>query len=195
MLLCAVFAAWLYYHFGVKRLGLDINSLNTTLLLLCFALHRNVNSFTAALQKAVNSAWAVIVLYHLYAGVAGVIQFTNIGERMANFAAAISTPLTFPALTAAVGSVFSFFIPSSGGQWAIQGFVTAKSSMEVGVTVQRGLLAMGVGDHMGNLTSPFWYVVAAGVARIDFRSFYGYGLIFAAIWFVIGALVFTFAPC
>ena len=37
--------------------------------------------------------------------------------------------------------------------------------------------------------------VAAGIARIDFRTFYGYGLVFAAIWFVIGALVFTFAPC
>lgn len=195
MVLCAVFAAWLWYHFGVKRLGLDINSLNTTLLLLCFALHGSVKNFTAALQKAVTSAWAVIVLYHLYAGIAGVIQFTSLGERMAGAAAAISTPLTFPLLTAATGSVFGFFIPSSGGQWAIQGFVTVKSAMEVGVSVQRGMLAMGVGDHMGNLTSPFWYVVVAGIARVDFRAFYGYGLVFAAIWFVIGALVFTFAPC
>jgi short subunit fatty acids transporter len=54
---------------------------------------------------------------------------------------------------------------------------------------------MGVGDHMGNLTSPFWYVIVAGVAHVDFRSFFGYGLLFAAIWFVIGAVVFTFAPC
>src|SRR6185436_6096699 len=70
LVLCAVFAAWLYYHFGVKRLALDINSLNTTLLFLCFLLHRNVKNFTVALQNAVNSAWPVIVLYHLYAGVA-----------------------------------------------------------------------------------------------------------------------------
>jgi short subunit fatty acids transporter len=48
---------------------------------------------------------------------------------------------------------------------------------------------------MGNLTSPFWYVIIAGVAQVDFRSFFGYGLLFAAIWFVIGAVVFTFAPC
>ena len=109
--------------------------------------------------------------------------------------AAVSTPYTFPLLTAAVGAVFAIFIPSSGGQWAIQGFVTSKAAMEVGVSVQRGILAMGVGDHMGNLTSPFWYVIIAGVARVDFRSFFGYGLLFAAIWFVIGAVVFTFAPC
>jgi len=48
---------------------------------------------------------------------------------------------------------------------------------------------------MGNLTSPFWYVVISGIARLDFRTFFGYGLIYAAIWFVIGAVVFTFAPC
>ncbi len=103
--------------------------------------------------------------------------------------------MTFPTLTALVGNVFAMFIPSSGGQWAIQGFVTVKAATVVGVSVQRGLLAMSVGDHMGNLASPFWYVVIAGIARVDFRSFFGYGLLFAALWFVIGAIVFTFAPC
>jgi short-chain fatty acids transporter len=195
LVLCAFFAGWLYYHFGVRRASLDINSLNTILLFLCFLLHRSVYRFTQALQKAIASAWPVVVLYHLYAGVAGLIQYTNLGEQLASLVAAVSTPTTFPTLTAAVGTVFAMFIPSSGGQWAIQGFVTAKAAVEVGVSVQRGLLAMSVGDHMGNLASPFWYVVIAGIARVDFRSFFGYGLLFAALWFVIGAIVFTFAPC
>jgi short-chain fatty acids transporter len=154
-----------------------------------------VKRFTDALQHAVLSAWPVIVLYHLYAGVAGLIQFTSVGETIAGAVASISTPLTFPLVTALNGALFSLFIPSSGGQWAIQGFVTAKSAMAVGVTVQRGILALSVGDHMGNLTSPFWYVVIGGIARVDFRTFFGYGLLFAAVWFVIGVVVFTFAPC
>ncbi len=195
LVLCAFFVGWLYFHFRVRRLSLDINSLNTVLLFLCFLLHRSVHQFTKALQQAVVSAWPVIVLYHLYAGVAGLIQFTNLGEKLAGVVAAVSTPLTFPVLTAAVGTVFAMFIPSSGGQWAIQGFVTVKAAAAVGVTAQRGLLALSIGDHMGNLASPFWYVVIAGIARVDFRSFFGYGLLFALLWFVIGALVFTFAPC
>ncbi len=194
-LLCIVLFGWLYFHFFVKRMSLDINSLNTILFFLCLLLHRNVHRFTKALQQAVVSSWPVIVLYHLYAGVAGLIQFTNVGEKMAGMVAAVSTPLTFPFLTACIATLFAFFIPSSGGQWAIQGFVTAKAAMEVGVSVQRGILAMSVGDHMGNLTSPFWYVIVAGVARVDFRSFFGYGLLFALLWFVIGVIVFTFAPC
>ena len=35
----------------------------------------------------------------------------------------------------------------------------------------------------------------AGITRVDFREFYGYGLIYAALWFVLGVIVFTFAPC
>jgi short subunit fatty acids transporter len=52
-----------------------------------------------------------------------------------------------------------------------------------------------VGDHMGNFLTPFWYVVVASIARVDFRCFFGYGSVFAALWFAIGVVVFTFAPC
>jgi short-chain fatty acids transporter len=178
-----------------KRLGLDINSLNATFLLLSFLLHRNVHRFTRALQHAIHSAWPVVVIYHLYAGVAGLIQFTTLGEKMAGMIAAVSTAYSFPLLAAVSGALVSFFIPSSGGQWAIQGFVTAKASLAVGVTVQRGLLALSVGDHVGNLCTPFWATIIASIARVSFREFIGYGMIYAALWFVLGVIVFTFAPC
>jgi short subunit fatty acids transporter len=45
------------------------------------------------------------------------------------------------------------------------------------------------------LISPFWYAIVAGIARVDFRAFYGYGLVFSLLWFVLGVLVFTFVPC
>jgi short-chain fatty acids transporter len=193
--LCVLLAAWIGYHFLVKRLSLDINSLNATLLFLTFLLNENVRRFTLAIQRGVSASWAVIVLYHLYAGVAGLIQYTNVGEKAASLAASMATASTFPLITAIGGAMFSFFIPSSGGQWAIQGYVTSQAARAVGVSVQRGLLALSVGDHIGNLTTPFWCVVLGGIARIDFRKFFGYCLVFAAIWFVIGAVVFTFAPC
>ena len=34
----------------------------------------------------------------------------------------------------------------------------------VGVSPQRGLLALSVGDHMGNLITPFWALVGASIA-------------------------------
>lgn len=195
LVLCAVFATWLWVHFSKNGSGLNINAMNMILLLLTFLLHGTVRNVSKALEKAVVSAWPVIFLYHLYAGLAGLIEHTRVGQEMASMMTASSSAMSFPALSVIVGSVFSFFIPSSGGQWAIQGLVTAKTAMALGVSVERGLLAMSVGDHMGNLTSPFWYVVIAAIARIDFRTFFGYGLIYAAIWFLVGTIVFTFAPC
>jgi short-chain fatty acids transporter len=193
--ICAFLVSWLYYHFLVKGLSLDINSLNTILLCSCLLLHRTLYRFTQGLQRAVLSAWPVIVMYHLYAGIAGVIQHTNVGQALAGMVSSVSTPQSFPLLAAVSATLVSIFVPSSGGQWVIQGFVTSTAAMTVGVTVQRGLLAMSVGDHMGNLISPFWYVVVGGVARVNFREFFGYGLIFALIWFVMGVAIFTFLPC
>lgn len=188
-------AGWLADHFLLKHLGHEINSLNTTLLLLCFLLYGSVKRFSKAIERSIGRSWAVIILYHLYAGVAGLVQFTNVGDRLTRLAASISTAATFPFITAVAGTVFACFIPSSGGQWTVQGLVTVKTAMAVGVSVQRGMLALGVGDHMGNFLTPFWYVVVAGIARVDFRVFFGYGMLFAAIWFVIGVVVFSFAPC
>ena len=193
--LVVALVAWLWHHFFVKDLALDINTMNTIFLLGCFVLHRNVFRFTKALQQAIGAAWPIVVMYHLYAGVAGLIQFTPVGEFLVTLVDPISTPYTFPLLTAIISTVVAVFIPTSGGQWLIQGFVTVNAAEAVGATAQRGLLALSIGDHMGNLISPFWAVVGANIARIDFRLFFGYRLIFAVIWFTVGVLVFTFLPC
>ena len=186
---------WLYHHFSTKDLGLDLNSLNAIFLLLCFLLHKNVRNFTLALQEGIKSSWSVVVIYHLYATAAGILQFTPAGDTIAKFMSSISTTYTFPFLMALSGTIIAIFVPSSGGQWVIQGFITSKAAETIGVSFQRGMLALGVGDQMGNLCSPFWYVIVAGIARVDFRKFFGYGMIFAAIWFILGVLVFTFLPC
>ncbi len=186
---------WLYHHFVTMKASLDFNSLNVIFLLLCFLLHKNVYNFTQALQEGIKSSWSVVVIYHLYATTAGILQFTPAGDTIAKFLAGISTTYTFPLLIAFSGTLIAIFVPSSGGQWAIQGFVTSKAAESVGVSFQRGLLSLGVGDQMGNLCSPFWYVIAAGIARIDFRKFFGYGLIFALLWFILGVISFTFFPC
>jgi short-chain fatty acids transporter len=193
--LCLALGAWLYSHFFIKDLSLDINSLNTILLLSCFVLHRNIDRFTSALKDAIKSCWPIVVLYHLYAGVAGLIQFTPVGETLGSMFDPILTPYTLPLLVIVISTIVAIFIPTSGGQWVIQGAITVNAAESVGVSAQRGLLALSIGDHMGNLISPFWAMVGAGIARVDFRLLFGYRLIFAALWLVIGTVVFTFLPC
>jgi short-chain fatty acids transporter len=192
--LAAALFLWIYHHFVTRRASLDLNAMNTMLLALAVVLHRNVVSFTRAIRAAVTVCWPVLVLYHLYGGVAGLLQYTSVGERFAGAFAAWATPLTFPLLTAAASAIVSIFIPSSGGQWVVQGFVTSRAAAAVGTTAQHGLLALSVGDHVGNLVSPFWPVLLAGIARVDFRTFFGYGVIFALLWFVLGVFLVTVVP-
>src|SRR5262245_11544595 len=96
LLICVALAAWIYNHFVRKHLSLDINALNTILLFSCLLLHRTIYRFTQALQQAVLSCWPVIIIYHLYAGVAGLIQFTSVGEVLAGIVSSVSTPYSFP---------------------------------------------------------------------------------------------------
>ena len=193
-ILVAALAAWVYYHFRVKHLGLDLNSLNTVLFALALLVHRNVSNFNRALQTAILSCWPVVVMYHLYGGVAGLLQFTTLGTTIGGLLATVSTRHTLPFFTALISTVVACFVPSSGGQWVIQGYVTVTTATAVGVSVQQGLLALSVGDQMGNLLTPFWAAVGAGIARIDFRRFIGYQFAYAAIWFVLGVLAFTLVP-
>jgi short-chain fatty acids transporter len=190
--LVAALLSWLYQHFVTRRLSLDLNAMNTMLLVVALVLHRSSVDFSRAIRGAVNVCWPVLVLYHLYGGVAGLLQYTSVGERLAGVFAAWSTPLTFTFLTASASSIVAIFIPSSGGQWVVQGFVTSRAAAAVGTTAQHGLLAMSVGDHVGNLVSPFWPVLLAGIARVDFRTFFGYGVVFGLLWFTLGVAIFTF---
>jgi len=192
-ILVAALAAWVYYHFAVKRLGLDLNSLNTVLFGLALLVHRNVSNFNRALQTAVLSCWPILVMYHLYGGVAGLLQFTTLGGTIGGLLATGSTRHTLPFFTALISTLVACFVPSSGGQWVIQGYVTVTAAAAVGLSAQQGLLALSIGDQMGNLLTPFWAVVSAGIARVDFRRFIGYQFAYAAIWFVLGVLIFTLA--
>jgi short-chain fatty acids transporter len=193
--LALALAGWIYHHFFVRNLSLDINSVNTIVLLLGLVLHGNIYNFTRATQHAVSLCWPIVLMYHIYAGLAGLIQFTPVGAFLVRIFDPVLTAYTYPLLIAVVSTVVAIFIPTSGGQWAIQGAVTVDAAELVGVSAQRGLLALSVGDHMGNLITPFWAVVGAGIARVDFRLMFGYRLIFAALWFVMGVAAFTFLPC
>ena len=99
-LLCIALATWLYHHFVNKSLGLELNSMITVLLLLALLMQRNFGAFSRAMAKAVVTCWPVIVLYQLYGGVAGVLQFTRVGTWFAQVVSDVATPLTFPLLTA-----------------------------------------------------------------------------------------------
>lgn len=192
--LAAFLAGWLWHHFAVRGLGIDLNAMLTVLLLAVLVTQGTIAAFTESIRGAVQSVWQILVLYQVYGGIAGLLQYTNVGEAFAKFFAGISTPATFPLFTAIAGTAIGLFVPSSGGQWVIQGYVTTEAAAGVGVSAQQGLLALIVGDQLANLIAPFWILVAAAIARIDFRTIYGYALVYAALWLLLGVAIVTWLP-
>ena len=50
-------------------------------------------------------AWPIVLLYHLYAGVAGLIQFTPVGQFLVSLFDPIMTAYTFPVLIVIVSAL------------------------------------------------------------------------------------------
>src|SRR5262245_31804960 len=102
-------AGWLFHHFFTKQASLDINSMITILLLSCLLLRRTIDRCTLSLKPVWASTWPIIVLYHTYAGVACLIQFTVVGDAISRSTEPIASEHTLPLLTALVSTVVAVF--------------------------------------------------------------------------------------
>jgi len=193
--ICLMLLAWVVYEQAVLKVSFGINTINTVFIMLALALHGNVYNFGRAVAESMRAAWSVLVIYHFYAAIGGLFQYTPTGYIISDALGRIATAYTYPLLMWLSGTIVAIFVPSSGGQWIIQGLITVLTAERVGVSYQRGLLSLGVGDQQGNLWAPFWYIVASSTVRMDFRKFFGYGLLGGVFWAILGILCYTFLPC
>ena len=51
--------------------------------------------------------------------------------------------------------VLNVFVPSGGGQWAVQGPLVLGSCQALGLDLPRGIMAMAYGDQLTNMLQPF----------------------------------------
>ncbi|MEM3895900.1 MAG: TIGR00366 family protein [Archaeoglobaceae archaeon] len=193
VLLAIALICWVGYEQFVAKSPFGLNTINTVFFVLGLILHGSIAKFSRAVMQSVVAAWAVIIVYPIYAGIASIISGTPIGYQITQILGGVPAIL-YPTVAAIAGVIVAIFVPSSGGQWMIQGETIIKGAQMAGVDPRVGMLSLMVGDQMGNYIAPFWYVVVAGVTGLDFRRFYGYGLAGGIVWFILGILVFTFVP-
>ncbi len=79
------------------------------------------------------------------------------------------------------------FVPSGGGQWAIQGPVIIQSALEIGVPLNKSILAMAYGDQLTNMMQPFWALPLLGITGLKAKEILPYTLVLM----IVGALIFT----
>lgn len=144
-------------------------------------LHKNAWSYLKAAEKAVGAARGIIVQFPLYAGIAGMMTNAGLVTTFSQAMISIATPETFPLLTFLSAGIVNFFIPSGGGQWAIQGPIMMEAAAAMHADPAQTIMAFAWGDGWTNQIQPFWALPLLGVAGLSARDIMGYLIIWLLI--------------
>jgi len=101
----------------------------------------------------------------------------SLAAVISNGFVAISTEVTFPLFTFLSAGIVNIFVPSGGGQWAVQGPIMMPAGAALGVDPAVTGMAIAWGDAWTNMIQPFWALPALGIAGLSARDIMGYCLI------------------
>jgi short-chain fatty acids transporter len=180
-----------FYNYGASLSSgiVTPNMLNFLMLGLIFLAHGKVSSILKAVDEAISGASGILIQFPLYFGIMGVMQSSGLVVDIANYFVALSTAQTLPILTFVSAAIVNVFIPSGGGQWAIQGPVILEAAISLKVPVQKVIMALAYGDQLTNMLQPFWALPLLGITKLKASELLPYTL-----WvMVLGAVVFVTA--
>ena len=149
LLLAAFFAS---YYEDILRGNLTPNMLNFLMLGLCIVMHRSFVSFINALEEAIVGAGAILIQFPLYFGVMGIMKETGMVNEITLFFVGIASEVSLPVFTFFSAALVNIFVPSGGGQWAVQGPVVIESALQLGVPFNKAIMAFAYGDQITNTT-------------------------------------------
>jgi short-chain fatty acids transporter len=160
-------------------LAFDLNSVNLFFLALALAAHASIRGFLDSVSDGARGAGSIIVQFPLYFGILGVMQASGMIERLSSAMASIASPTTFPLLTFLSAGLVNFFVPSGGGQWALQSDVLLTTADTLGLDPARTVMAFSYGDEWTNLLQPFWALPLLAITGLKARQIAGYAAVLA----------------
>ncbi len=175
--------AYTVYHFVALKGALSLDSVNLIFLWLGIIFHRKPIRYVRAINSAAKGASGIILQFPFYAGIMGIMTGASVvtGESLAGVISewfvSISNEVTFPLFAFLSAGLVNFFVPSGGGQWAVQGPIIMPAGLELGVTPAVSAMGIAWGDAWTNLLQPFWALPALGIAKLSARDIMGYCLI------------------
>jgi short-chain fatty acids transporter len=66
------------------------------------------------------------------------------------------------------------FVPSGGGQWAIQGLIALQAGFAEGVDAGKMVMSVAYGDQLTNMLQPFWALPLLGITGLRASELVGY---------------------
>ncbi|GAK02536.1 short chain fatty acids transporter [Geomicrobium sp. JCM 19037] len=168
-------------HFVQNGLDLNLNIVNFTFLFLGILLHKTPRRFLKTVSDAVRNAGGIIIQFPFYAGIMGMMVESGLSDMMSEMFILISNEATFPLFTFISAAIVNFFVPSGGGQWAVQGPIMMSAAYEIGAEPARIAMAVAWGDAWTNMIQPFWTLPLLAIAGLKVRDIMGFCVIIL-IW-------------
>ena len=81
--------------------------------------------------------------------------------------------------------IVNIFVPSGGGQWAIQAPMILQASVEIGVPLQKSIMSLVYGDQLTNMLQPFWALPLLYITGLKAKDILPYTLLIMLIGFLI----------
>jgi len=181
-LIVALAAIYFVYHFANNGFGLTLNLVIGMFLFAGLLLHGSPERYGRAIQESVGGISGIIIQFPFYAGIMGMMIGANaegetLGKLISDLFIAWSSAETFPLLTFLSAGLLNMFIPSGGGQWAVQGPIMLPAGEVLGVAPEITAMAIAWGDAWTNMIQPFWALPLLAIAGLGARDIMGYCLI------------------
>lgn len=168
---------YIVWYFGTKGFKLNLDIVNFTFLFLAIIFHGTPRKFLDALLVAAKGTAGIILQFPFYAGIMGMMTQSGLAAIISNWFVSISTPLTYPLFTFLSAGLVNLFVPSGGGQWAVQAPIMIPAGIDLGVSTAKTAMAVAWGDAWTNMIQPFWALPALGIAGLGARDIMGYCLV------------------
>ena len=165
--------AYLVLHFATGG-GLTLDIVNWSFLCLILLLVSSPLELIALTKNSASNVGEILLQFPLYAGILGIMTDTGLIQVVSDAFVAISTPLTFGLFAFLSAGVVNFFVPSGGGQLAVQGPVLLDAAERIGVDPSIAIMAVAYGDQWTNMIQPFWAIPLLAIAGLKMRDILGY---------------------
>lgn len=169
-----VYIATFFYRNGGQ---LDLNIVNFSFLIMGLMLHQTPRRYLSALAEAIREAGGIVIQFPFYAGIMGMMSLSGLGKIISEWLIAFSNETTFPLFAFLSAGLLNIFVPSGGGQWAVQGPIMLSAGQALGVDPARTAMAVAWGDAWTNLVQPFWALPLLAIARLNARDIMGFCLL------------------
>lgn len=177
---------FLAHYFFVRGSGLNLNIVNYLFLMLGIVLHGTARNLMNALNEAVKGGAGIVIQFPFYAGIMAIMTQSGLAQSMSEWFVSISTATTLPFWTFISAGIVNLFVPSGGGQWAVQAPVMLPAAEALGADVARVAMAVAWGDAWTNLLQPFWALPMLAIAGLKAKDIMGFCLIHL---FITGAII------